>query len=231
MRVDRRGILDFKDHLKRMRKGLRFFHFKMPYSSTEWRNHVNKLLSLNDLKEARVRWMVWREQGISQSAVICQPLASEKKQKRGWRVVIQKVKGLKRESPDVKSLDYSLFRKVLLKAREKGFDEAILVNESGYLVEGTRSNLFFVKDNILYTPSLSCGCLRGITREHVLRLAKKLGMGCRAVKATPAMLLSADEAFVTNSLVGIMPLVRIGQKSKYDFLFAHTVTSLYNKNL
>lgn len=212
LRVDRGEMLDFNDHLKRMQKGLKFFHLKMPYSAVEWRNHVNKVLRLNHLKEARVRLMVWRKQGVSQNAVICQPLSPEIKQKKGWRAVIQKVKGLERKSPDVKSLDYSLFRKILLKVQKEGFDEAILVNGSGYLAEGTRSNLFFVKDKTLYTPAISCGCLRGITREHVLRLTKKLGMRCKAVKATPNMLLSADKAFVTNSMIGIMPLVKISYK-------------------
>ena len=208
MRVDRREIFDFKDHLKRMRKGLNFFHLKMPYSARRWIDHIQELLGLNNLKEARVRLMVWRGKNTTQSAVICQAM---KKQKKRWKVIIQKVKGLEQRPSGIKSLDYSLFRKNLLKAREKGYDETILVNESGYLAEGTRSNLFFVKDKILYTPSLQCGCLRGITRQHVLQSAKKLGMICKEIKAAPDRLLSADEAFVTNSIVGIMPLVRAGK--------------------
>lgn len=208
LRFDAGEIFDLEDHLKRMRKGLKFFYLPMPYTLAECRSHINTLLKLNHLRQARVRLMVWRGKNTTQSAVICQAM---KKQKKRWKVIIQKVKGLEQRPSGIKSLDYSLFRKNLLKAREKGYDETILVNESGYLVEGTRSNLFFVKDKILYTPSLQCGCLCGITREQVLRLAKKLGMSCKEIKAAPDRLLSADEAFVTNSVVGIMPLVRAGK--------------------
>ncbi len=211
IRVYKNGMFGLDKHLKRMREGLKFFHLKMPYSLEEWSACVHQLLILNHLKEARVRLMAWQAKNKFETAIICQPLSilKENQSREGFKASLLILKKDKRQFPHIKSLDYAFLRKAFLAAKRQGTDEAILVNKSGFLTEGTRSNIFFVKQEILYTPALQTGCLRGITRGYVIELAKDLGILCKAVQAKPKELFEADEAFLTNSVMEIMPLVKV----------------------
>ena len=92
-------------------------------------------------------------------------------------------------------------------------EEAILLNTSGYLTEGSLHNLFWVRDKVIYTPDLECGVLSGITRKHVIDIATNYGFTIKESFAPVTKLINADEAFMTNSLRGIQPLLVIeGEK-------------------
>jgi len=91
-------------------------------------------------------------------------------------------------------------------AKAAGCDEAILLNESGYLAEGSTTNVFLVSKGNLITPSLESGVLAGITREAVLEIAQALNVSTVEREVETRELSEAEEAFVTNSLLEIMPL-------------------------
>ncbi|MEK6537555.1 MAG: aminotransferase class IV, partial [Nitrospirota bacterium] len=121
--------------------------------------------------------------------------------------------GHRRQTPvPVKSLDYWLFRERLRQARAAGFYEALLLNHKGELVEGSRTNLFLVKDGCLFTPSIKSGCLPGVMRQKVLEGARCLKLRCSAKTLTAQDLFAADEAFLTNALLGIMPLTALDKQ-------------------
>jgi 4-amino-4-deoxychorismate lyase len=85
--------------------------------------------------------------------------------------------------------------------------EGVMCDLVGQVKEGTMSNLFWVKKGILHTPDLSgCG-VAGIMREQVMNLACELGMELVIAETTPQGLTEADEMFVTNSLIGIWPVL------------------------
>ncbi|MFZ5752928.1 MAG: aminotransferase class IV [Bacillota bacterium] len=94
-------------------------------------------------------------------------------------------------------------------ARRLGSREALFLNINHHLTEGTMSNLFFLKNGFLHTPAITCGLLGGITRRIVIDLA--VTRGYRVVEDQYFLedLLGADEAFLTNSLMEIMPLVKV----------------------
>ncbi|CAI8891856.1 MULTISPECIES: aminodeoxychorismate lyase [Bacillus] len=87
--------------------------------------------------------------------------------------------------------------------------EGIFLTEAGYVAEGIVSNLFFVKEGVLYTPSLETGILNGITRAFIIRIAEVLDVRVEEGLFTQKELLSADEVFVTNSIQEIVPLNQI----------------------
>lgn len=94
--------------------------------------------------------------------------------------------------------------------RKSGFDEAVFFNVYGRLAEGSVSNIFFVKENRLCTPAVKCGLLAGIIRDWVLK-----NYTVEEEEYTLEQLMDADEVFLTNSLMGIMP-VRELQGKAYD---------------
>ncbi|MGD8192465.1 aminodeoxychorismate lyase [Brevibacillus ginsengisoli] len=87
--------------------------------------------------------------------------------------------------------------------------EGLFLTQEGYLCEGIVSNLFWVSDGVLHTPALSTGILGGITRQHVMSLAKDLGIACKEGLYHKEELLGADEAFLTNSIQEIVPVSAI----------------------
>ena len=87
--------------------------------------------------------------------------------------------------------------------KEQGFDNGILVNDSKEVVEFLNGNLFVFDDQGLRTPPLSSGCLDGVMRKQILRLAKKLGIHCVEETISPFDLQKVEEIFVSNSVLGI----------------------------
>ncbi|MDH5182085.1 MAG: aminodeoxychorismate lyase [Gammaproteobacteria bacterium] len=93
--------------------------------------------------------------------------------------------------------------------QDEKFQEGVMLNTSGHVIEGTMSNIFWVKAGQLYTPDLTeCGVL-GITRQRVLEKTKENGMDVRIVRQHIDSLYEADEVFMTNSLFGIWPVQSI----------------------
>jgi branched-chain amino acid aminotransferase len=95
-------------------------------------------------------------------------------------------------------------------ARRRGAHEAILCTAEGALAEGASSNVFLVKAGCVFTPALAVGILPGITRAHVLSLCRQEGIEAREVeRLLPADLRAADEAFITSSVRGVLPVTRV----------------------
>jgi 4-amino-4-deoxychorismate lyase len=96
--------------------------------------------------------------------------------------------------------------------RDPGIREGLLADTEGRLVEGTMSNVFLVRGGVLVTPSLSrCG-VNGAQRERVLELARAAGIPCEVRDTTFEELDGADEVFLTNSVIGIWPVVALGER-------------------
>ncbi len=88
-------------------------------------------------------------------------------------------------------------------SREEGFDDVILLNDKGNIVEGISSNIFISVEGMLYTPSIKEGPTAGIMRKKMIQLSKKLGQAVIETSISPAVLEEADEIFFTNSISGI----------------------------
>jgi branched-chain amino acid aminotransferase len=94
----------------------------------------------------------------------------------------------------------------VMDARDRGFDEAILLNEYGDIAEGSGENIFIVKDGIIYTNPINASILAGITRDTILKVAKDLGYETQIQALTIGQLMTADEAFFTGTAVEVTPI-------------------------
>ena len=95
-----------------------------------------------------------------------------------------------------------------VEAREAGADDAIFLTTDGFLSEGTSANLFLVRGDELATPSLACAILPGTTRDWILRWADGVGLRTNEAWLTTRELTEADEAFLSSSVAGILPVTR-----------------------
>ena len=114
-------------------------------------------------------------------------------------------------------------------ARERGYDEALLLNERGELVEATAANLFWVRDGELITPSLATGCISGVVRRLVLEAAARLRLRVTEGSYPVSALGDADEVFLTSSGLGIAPVSEF-QTHRYE-VSAESVTARLSAGL
>jgi len=104
----------------------------------------------------------------------------------------------------IKSINAQLYILAGIFAKNSGFNDVLLLNGDGYIVEATSSNFFAVKDKHLFTPPLLSGCVDGIMRKQVISIAQSLGYLVDADSMiNPNDLLNMDELFLTNAVVGI----------------------------
>jgi branched-chain amino acid aminotransferase len=102
-------------------------------------------------------------------------------------------------------------------ARQSGFDEAILLNESGHVAEGSTCNVFMVRKGALITPPVHENVLEGITRDTVMRLAEQeLGLLVIERPIDRSELYICDELFFTGTAVGLAPVVRVDHRPVKD---------------
>ncbi|MFN3330821.1 MAG: aminotransferase class IV, partial [Pyrinomonadaceae bacterium] len=103
-----------------------------------------------------------------------------------------------------------------------GFDEALRLNEKEEVSSACMANVFWVEDEVVFTPSLETGCLEGTTRAFVIEICKDLGIEIYTVKETLNKLLLADEVFLTSSGIGIVPV----RKIESEFFTSELTTTL-----
>ncbi len=213
MRVTNSKVVLLEAHLKRMSRGLKVLGIRRPRLFSSLRANIRQLLKVNVLTNARVRVMLWQKGGGVHCAIIAEPLQrlSARKYKEGFKASLTNGHHRNTSEP-IKSLDYKIFREGLCKARAAGFDEVLFVNHKGELVEGSRTNIFLVKDGCILTPPIKSGCLPGVMRQAVLTRARRLKLRCAAKTLQAQDLFTADEAFVTNALLGIMPLTGLDKQ-------------------
>ncbi|WP_373485173.1 aminotransferase class IV [Acetobacterium malicum] len=112
----------------------------------------------------------------------------------------------------IKSNNYLENLLILNEAKTRGFCEAIFYNTQGYLAEGCMTNLFLIKNGTVYTPARDCGLLAGIIRNRVIGLLKANHIAIEEGHYTGDQLRAADEVFITNSLMEIMPVKQVDKQ-------------------
>lgn len=109
----------------------------------------------------------------------------------------------------IKTISYAVERLLLARARAAGADECLRLNLEGRICEGTRSNVFLIEGDRLVTPPMTEGLLPGVTRWFILRIARDAGLTPNEEEVPVARLQAAEEAFLTSTLRGVVPLVAL----------------------
>lgn len=226
------------DHLTRLNHAVKELNISVVFSRKEVIDIVNKLLQLNKLTDAYIRFNVSAgngELGLQVSEykhptiiVYMKPLMKSESMLEKEGVILTTRRNTPEGQQRLKSHHY--FNNILAK-REIGNDfskEGLFLTEKGYLAEGIVSNLFWMKNNTLYTPSIETGILNGITRQFIISLATLLRIECKEGFYTIDDLFKAEEVFVTNSIQEIVPIVRIADR-QYIGKQGKIVRYLYNE--
>ena len=215
-----------KNHLARLKHSADAISLKLPLPLNKIGDALNESLRVNRLQDAYVRLHISRGPGeigldpalcVAPTVVIISKPFHEYPAAYYERGVSAAIVKTRRNHPlalppSVKGTNFlnNILAKIeAVKARAY---EGIMLNWEGYVAEGTISNIFMVKKGALYTPHLDTGILKGVTRDLVLRLAKRKKIPIREAMLRPKDLLAADESFITNTTMEIMPVTTINKK-------------------
>ena len=213
MRAYNGRVFRLDSHIQRLISSLAVIGIDAPLEAGSLKEAVKRGLKENGLKDAYARLTVWQgEDNKVNVAVIIKPYCfpGREEYQKGFRTMLS---AFRQNEPSplcrVKSANCLHLLLAYQEARKNNCDEALLLNTRGFLAEASRGNIFLVKDKCLLTPALDCGCLPGITRDTVLTLARKEKIKAIEARLTLEDLKRAQEAFLTNSLIELMPLVSV----------------------
>lgn len=211
-------------HLARMRYSAE--RLGIPLKVADIRQAVMDTVQANGFADTRIRITVSIGEGtITPNLASCiEPtivvLVTEyhpptpEKYRDGFKVIISNIRrnslSLVTYMKSANTMEAMLARQ---EARAKGKDEALFLNQKGFLTEASGSNLFLIKDGNLVTPRFETGILPGVTRVVVFEVAHQLGIKVREKNVKLVELMQADEAFITNSLIEIVPVTEVTGKA------------------
>lgn len=226
MRVYDGVVFKIDEHLSRLNRSASLIGMDIPLNVDALKIAVYETLIANTYRNAYVRLTISRGKGaIGLDPDFCpEPtvviIAQEFKEyptsyyKKGISMVIAQTRRNLKEAidPQIKSLNFLNNVLAKIEAKKAGAYEAIMLNAEGYLTEGTISNLFFCRNSKLYTPSVECGILDGITRGLIIELAEKEHLTVHEGQFTPTDLFAADEVFITSTTMEAMPVSSINSQ-------------------
>jgi branched-subunit amino acid aminotransferase/4-amino-4-deoxychorismate lyase len=132
---------------------------------------------------------------------------------KGIKLAISKDRRPKSILNYIKTFNYGQNYLEDLRAKNKGYDSCIFLDHRGFISEAAYGNLFFIKDSVVYTPSITCSVLPGIIRKKLIDHFKSKGIEVVKTKITLDELKNFDSAFFTNSVAGVLPISKIGNTS------------------
>ena len=211
-------VFRLEHHLKRLAFGARTLLLTLPYSLDQIRQIVQDAVRAFGKPEAYVRLIVTRGVGplgvdpttCPRGSLICIcttiKLFSEEQRERGLEMITSSYRRPTADILDVRVKSLNYLNSVLpkLEARQRGADEALLLNARGHIAEAAVANVFALRGNNLFTPPPTDGCLEGINRGAVLELAPQLGLTVSERSIGRADLFQSDEVFLTGSGAGLI---------------------------
>lgn len=207
-------IIFMEEHFNRLRKGCTELGLHFNYDLKNLQKYAEELIRLNSIFFGSLKILYLKNKNQYDLLITTnENIYTVEKYMKGFHICIASAKRNPHSKLTyIKSNNYleNLMEKA--NANMKGFDEAIYFNVDDNLSEGSYTNIFFVRDNTVYTPSISCGLLPGIMRDKVIDLINKLSIKLEIGQFHKEDLLGAEEIFLTNSLMEIMPVTKLEEK-------------------
>jgi len=218
-------VFRLNDHVKRFRNSGKFYNITLNFSDKQIQNAVIDLCKKNKIKKScyiRPFYFVGQyginlhvtKKAPTHTAIFSFPFG-DLFNKNGISATISKWRKFSDLStPTQAKMGGNYLNSILATqdAKQRGFDEAILLDQSGNVSEAPGENIFLVKNNRLVTPPLSSSALDGITRKSIITLAKDMKLNIKVRKVSKKELRLADEIFLSGTAAEITPIIRIDKR-------------------
>ncbi len=221
------AIFRLKEHVRRLFDSAELLNIKIPYSQEEIFSAIVETVKINKMNSCYIRPIVYfgyGEIGLNTKpckvdvAIAVWPWGAylgEKALKEGIRMMISKQKrsfGYLNKAKITGNYYHSSLAKA--EALDAGFEEALMLDDRGFVAEATGENIFLIKRNELITPKEG-SILLGITRDSIMKIAKEIGMKVVEKDITKKELFSADEVFLTGTAAEVTPVKSV-DSHKFD---------------
>ena len=215
------AVFRLEEHVERLFDSGRIYRMEIPFTQEEICNAILNTIKTNHLKECYIRPVVFRGYGELGVNPLNNPLevviavwewGSYLGQEALEQGVDVGVSTWRRMAPGTlpnmakAGANYMNSQLVKMEALQNGYDEGIMLDYQGMVSEGSGENIFIIKDNVIYTPSMSSSLLKGITRDSIIQLAIKMDMEVRVEQLPREMLYMADEIFFTGTAAEVTPV-------------------------
>ncbi|HET6600008.1 MAG TPA: branched-chain amino acid transaminase [Burkholderiaceae bacterium] len=215
------AIFRLREHTERLFNSAKILRMKIPFSPERVMEAQREVVRVNKLESCYLRPLVWigdEKLGVSPKGCTIHLMIAawpwgaylgEEGMKRGIRV---KTSSYTRHHVNITmtqakaTSNYTNSILANMEVTEDGYDEALLLDASGFVSEGAGENIFVVKNGALYTPDLSAGALNGITRNTVFAICQDLGLKLVEKRLTRDEVYIADEAFFTGTAAEVTPI-------------------------
>ncbi|MGZ4159234.1 MAG: branched-chain-amino-acid transaminase [Neobacillus sp.] len=230
IRVYSGNVFRLDAHLKRLYESAQSIMLRIPYSQEEMTQLIVETIRKNQLNSAYIRVVVSRGKGnlgLDPSScsnpnviIIAEELSMFPKEFYEQGIKIASVASRRNRpdvlSPQVKSLNYLNNILVKIEANQAGVQEALMLNDQGYVTEGSADNIFIVKNGVVYTPPVYLGALEGITRNAIIDVARAKGFEVKESPFTRHDVYVADEVFLTGTAVEVIAAVEVDGRKIND---------------
>ena len=215
-------VFRLEEHIDRLWDSARSICLQIPMSKTEMTEALLETIRQNDLRDGYIRQIVTRGVGnLGLNPTQCKKpsviiivaqiaLYPEAVYQNGLTVVTCATRRTNPASlnPAVKSLNYLNNVMARIEANLAGADEALMLNDAGNVAECTADNVFIIKRGQIFTPPITAGALRGITRSVAFEIAAELGIKISEVDITRHDVFIADECFLTGTAAEVIPVIK-----------------------
>jgi branched-chain amino acid aminotransferase len=224
-------VFMLREHIDRLYDSAKAIMLEIPLTKEEMISAVVETLRRNGLRDAYIRLVVTRgvgdlgldprKCGEPNAIIITEPtltLYTREAKMKGISLIISSVRRDRVDATthQIKSLNYLNSILAKLEAINAGADDAVMLDDRGFVAETTSTNIFMVKNGVIVTPPPTTGILTGITRAFAIRLARRLGYHVEEREITPFELITADEVFVTGTGAEILPVTKIAGRTIGD---------------
>ncbi|MFZ7133532.1 MAG: aminotransferase class IV [Eubacteriales bacterium] len=211
IKVMEKKMIFYNEHMHRLKESAGKVHIDWDEENSKIEEECYNVLKKNKLSDGAVRVTIGKSSTGHNLVISCRESSYfPEKYARGFNLTISPYHRNEHALlVSIKSNNYLENLLILEEARRQGFGEAIFFNSKGYLAEGTMSNIFFVEGKCLYTPAEDCGILGGIVRNKIIKILIELKVPFEEGYYTRVKLMRADEVFICNSLMDMMPVNRI----------------------
>lgn len=232
----------FDKHFLRLKKGMEILQLDLTVTHNEedFRNNITELAQKNSaLESGRARLTVFRNEGglytpSNNNASFL--LEVERSNLKGYELnepgltisIYDEIKKPLNKLSCIKSNNCLIYIMAGLWKKKNNLDDCILLNEKGNICEATTSNLFIVKDKVIYTPALSEGCVKGVMRQYIIDKAKENNISVVEDSLNTDNLKEADEVFLTNAVNGIRWVAAFGGKRYFNMVSKQAAEILNN---
>ncbi|MFN8110941.1 MAG: branched-chain amino acid transaminase [Thermoleophilia bacterium] len=215
------AVFRLGDHLRRLQRSAAMYYMPLPYDHETLRRAVHDVMTANGLKECYIRPIAFRGYGVMGLFPLEAPVdvaiaawewgayLGEDGLKHGIRAKTSTWRRIGSSTiPATAKAGGQYLNSILAKieTHKAGYQEAILLNEAGYVADGSGENIFVVRDGTLITPPVNASILEGITRDCILVLAREEGIPVVEREVARAELYQADEVFVTGTAAEVCPI-------------------------